>query len=249
MTELKTGGSRRSVIIPEGKERYGWRAFGPELRKVLNPSHYAVGESGPKFIPQEWRFNLEAHSRTFAEVVQGFHGRGEDREKPMQPGVSVKGKIPHKGVKKMGEILRITGAKVGDFPVKISDKMEGVGGVRRESCILEEAEGGEQTLADPRISVPSSSLNSKVFDRRKKCAGWSRRSLVVEVDVIGRRRVFWERKRGGGTKSRLVSRAVGRESVTDVSNSLKWVPKGFKRAAVKPYLGLGTSPEIGRAHV
>ena len=207
-----------------------------------------MGENGPKFIPQVWRFNLEAHSRTFTEVVQGFHGRIEDRKKPMQPAVSVKGKIPHKGEEKMGEILRITGAKVGDFPVKLSDKMEGVGGVRRESCILEEAEGGEQTLADPRISVPSSSLNSKVSDKRKKSdvwsAGWSRRGLVVEVDVIGRRRVFWERKRRGGMKSRVVSQAVGRESVTDVSNSLKWVPKGFKWAVVKPYLGLGTSPEL-----
>ena len=103
LTELKTGGSRRSIIIPEGKERYGWRAFGLELRKVLNPSHYTVGENGPKFIPQVRRFNLEAHSRTFAEVVQGFHGRVEDRKKPMQPGVSVKGKIPHKGEKKMGD--------------------------------------------------------------------------------------------------------------------------------------------------
>ena len=61
LTELKTGGSRRSIIIPEGKERYGWRAFGLELRKVLNPSQYAVGENGLKFIPQGRRFNLEAH--------------------------------------------------------------------------------------------------------------------------------------------------------------------------------------------
>ena len=169
LTELKTGGSRRSIIIPEGKERYGLRAFGLELRKVLNPSQYVVGENGPKFIPQVQRFNLEAHhSRTFAEVVQGFHGKTEDRKKPKQLEVSVKGKIPHKGEEKMGENLRITSAKLGDFPVKISDKMEGVGGVRRKSCSHEVAEGGEQTLADPRISVPNISLNSKVYDKRKK---------------------------------------------------------------------------------
>ena len=53
LTKLKAGGSRRSIIIPEGKERYGWRAFGLELRKLLNPSQYAVGGNGlPKFIPQ-----------------------------------------------------------------------------------------------------------------------------------------------------------------------------------------------------
>ena len=104
LTELKAGGSRRSIIIPKGKERYGWRAFGLELRKLLNPSQYAVGGNGlPKFIPQVQRYNLEVqHSRTFAEVVQGFHGRTEDRKKPKQLGVSAKGKIPHKGEEKMG---------------------------------------------------------------------------------------------------------------------------------------------------
>ena len=66
----------------------------------------------------------------------------------------------------------------------------------------------------------------------------------MEVDVIGRGRVFWERKRGAGTKHSDVSRAVGRESITELSKSLKWVPKGFKRAVVKPYLGLGISPEL-----
>ena len=88
------------------------------------------------------------------------------------------------------------------------------------------AEGCEQILADPRISVPSISLNSKVYDKRKKSdvwsLSWSGRGLVVEVDVIGRRWVFWERKRGGGTKHRDVSRAVGRESITELSKSLKW---------------------------
>ena len=52
MKGLKAGGSRRSIIIPEGKEKNGWRAFGLELRKMLNPSQYAVGGTGlPKFIP------------------------------------------------------------------------------------------------------------------------------------------------------------------------------------------------------
>ena len=52
MKGLKVGGSRRSIIIPTGKEKNGWRAFGLELRKMLNPSQYAVGGTGlPKFIP------------------------------------------------------------------------------------------------------------------------------------------------------------------------------------------------------
>ena len=52
LTKLKVGGSRRSIIIPEGKEKNGWRVFGLELRKMLYPSQYAVGGTGhPKFIP------------------------------------------------------------------------------------------------------------------------------------------------------------------------------------------------------
>ena len=95
LTELKAGGSRRSIIIPEGKERYGWRAFGLELRKLLNPSQYAVGGNRfPKFIPQVRRYDLEAqNSRTFAEFVQGFHRRTEDRKQLKQLGFTAKGKI------------------------------------------------------------------------------------------------------------------------------------------------------------
>ena len=247
LTELKTGRSRRSIIILEGKERYGWKDFGLERRKVLNPSQYAVGENGPKFIPQVQRFNLEAHhSRTFVEVVQDFHGRTEDKKKPKHLGISVKGKITHKGEEKMGEKLRITGTKIGVLPVRISEKMEGMGGAGRESCRHEVAEGCEQILADPRIRVPSISLNSKVQDKRKKSdvgsSGWSGRSLVVEVDVTGRRRVSWERKRRDGTWLSDVPRAAGRERATELPKSLIWVSKGLKRA-VKPFVGLGTSPD------
>ena len=91
LTELKAGGSRRSVFLPVGKERNGWRTFGLELRKVLNPTHYAVGGSDlPKFIPQQ-RINLESyHLGTYAEVVQGSYVRRE----PKQLSVTAKGKKP-----------------------------------------------------------------------------------------------------------------------------------------------------------
>ena len=51
LIELKVGRSRRSIIIPEGKEKNGWRAFGLELRKMLNPSQYAGGIGHSKFFP------------------------------------------------------------------------------------------------------------------------------------------------------------------------------------------------------
>ena len=45
-------------------------------------------------------------------------------------------------------------------------------------------------------------------------------------------------------KCRGDSRAAEWESITEASKALKWVPKGIKRAVVKPYMGLGTSPEL-----
>ena len=65
----------------------------------------------------------------------------------------------------------------------------------------------------------------------------------MEVDVTGRRRVFWERKRRDGTWLSDVPRAAGRERATELPKSLIWVPKGLKRA-IKPFVGLGTSPDL-----
>ena len=132
LTELKAGRSRRSIIIPEGKEKNGWRAFGLELRKLLFPAQYVVGGTGPpKFFPQVHRHYLEAHnSRTFAEAVQGFHGKVEDRKQLKQFDTTVKGKMIQLGEEKLVVNPRLTGAKVGDFPVGKPDKMV-VGGVDR----------------------------------------------------------------------------------------------------------------------
>ena len=102
LTELKVGGSRRLIIIPEGKEKNGWRAFGLELRKMLNPSQYAAGIGHPKFFPQVHRHNMEAqNSRTFADVVKGYHGKAEDRQQLKQLGTTDKGKMIQLGDEKM----------------------------------------------------------------------------------------------------------------------------------------------------
>ena len=191
------------------------------------------------------RYNLEAlSSRTFAKVVQGLHGRSEERKQPKQLGATAKGKIPQIGEEKMGVNLRISSVKEGDFPVEKSDRMEVVGGARRELCSYEVAEVGEQNLADTRLCFPSISLNSKDYDKGKKSDArrscWSGRGLVVEVAVIGRRWVFWDRKKEGDTKCRGESRVA--DIVT--SKAFKWVPRSTKQAVVKPFMGLGTSPEL-----
>ena len=62
--------------------------------------------------------------------------------------------------------------------------------------------------------------------------------------MIGRRRVFWDRKKGGDTKIRGESRALEWECKIEASKALKWVSRGTKQAIVKPTMGLGTSPVL-----
>ena len=46
--ELKVGGLRRTIIIFAGKFQQWWRTFWIELRRILEPSQYALG--GLKFV-------------------------------------------------------------------------------------------------------------------------------------------------------------------------------------------------------
>ena len=46
LTKLKVGELRRSIFIPECKAKCGWKFFGVELRKLLEPNQYALGRSG-----------------------------------------------------------------------------------------------------------------------------------------------------------------------------------------------------------
>ena len=206
----------------------------------------------PKFIPRVRRYNLEAqNSRTFAEVVQGSHGRIEDRKQLKQLGFTAKGKMTQLGEKEKGVNLRLKGAKVGDFPMGKSDKVEVVEGDRKEQSINEEEGVGEQYLADSKISCPNFSWNSKVeykgkkSDARRFC--WTGSGLVVEVDVTGSRRVFWDRKKGGDTLLRRKSRAEDR--VCYAPKTLQWVARGNKKAENLHGLGLGLSPLLTETHM
>ena len=73
LTELKVGGFRRSIIIPEGKAKNGWRVFGLELRKMLEPENYVNGGSGQlKFVAQLHKDKSRVQPfKTFADMVCG----------------------------------------------------------------------------------------------------------------------------------------------------------------------------------
>ncbi|KAK9981948.1 hypothetical protein SO802_035181, partial [Lithocarpus litseifolius] len=236
LTKFKVGGSRRSVIIPEGKRKN-------------------VGGTGhPKFIPQVLRHNLEAqNARTFAEAVQGFHGRVEDGKQLKQLSVIVKGKMTQLGEEKMGVNQRFSGAKVGVSPMGKPDKIEEGRRDRREQRINEKAEVGEQNLANIGIRFPSLSLNAKALEKGKKSVVrspcWSGRGLIVEVDVKRRRRVSWDRKKRGVQKLKWVTRAVECDCNKGGPKDCIWVARGSKKAEDKPIMGLGTSPRLTDTHV
>ncbi|KAL0013503.1 hypothetical protein SO802_000572 [Lithocarpus litseifolius] len=196
LTELKVGGYRRSVIIPVGKDKNGWRVFGLELRKLLNPSHYAeVGMGLPTFSPQVLRPSMEAQNhRTYAEVVQASYGMA--RKLPKQLVSTAKEKM----VVKQG----LTGTKVGGLLVGKPAKLVVGGGDRRQMCINEKSEVGEQNQVGIRFPCLNSKAHWKERGVRRPC--WTGSGLVVEVDGIGRRRVFWGRKKGGNQNLRWVSR-------------------------------------------
>ncbi|KAL0008930.1 hypothetical protein SO802_010432 [Lithocarpus litseifolius] len=73
LTELKVGGSRRSIIIPEGRAKNGWKVFGLELRKMLEPENYVNGGSGQlKFVAQLHKGKSGVQPcKTFADTVRG----------------------------------------------------------------------------------------------------------------------------------------------------------------------------------
>ena len=139
---------------------------------------------------------------------------------------------------------RSSGAVGGDYQVEKPGSTVAVGGTWREKSLAEVAVAGEHSLVDTRMSLPRLSLNSKNVGKEKECEagrdGRSGRGLVVEIDVTGRRRVFWESRKRGVSK-RSESREVAWGGVSDTSKSLKWVPKG---KASKTGLGFGTSPVL-----
>ncbi|KAL0011690.1 hypothetical protein SO802_006798 [Lithocarpus litseifolius] len=154
-----------------------------------------VGMGLPTFSPQVLRPSVEAQNhRTYAEVVQASYGMA--RKLPMQLVSTAKEKM----MVKQG----LTGTKVGGLLVGKPAKLVVGGGDRRQMCINEKSEVGEQNQVGIRFPCLNSKAHWKERGVRRPC--WTGSGLVVEVDGIGRRRVFWGRKKGGNQNLRWVSR-------------------------------------------
>ena len=73
LTELKVGKSKRSIIIPVGRAKNGWRVFGLELRKLLEPENYVnSGYGQSSFVAKPHKDNSRVQPfKSFADTVRG----------------------------------------------------------------------------------------------------------------------------------------------------------------------------------
>ena len=81
LTELKVGGSKRSIIIPVGRAMNGWRVFGLELRKLLEPENYVNGGSRHlKFVAQSYKVTSGVQPfKSYVDTVRGHRVQVRDR--------------------------------------------------------------------------------------------------------------------------------------------------------------------------
>ena len=232
LTELKAGSSRRSVTIPEGGAKNGWRMFGIELREMMYPSQYAVGGSSQlKLVAPPHRQNSEIqNSRTFAEMVQGYHVKVEDRKRPTQLCVTDKGKTQIGEEKMVVPDPEHAKKVVSGRPVVNSCPLAAGGGAVKPRSINGDINLGEKIPAGNKLRFPlqfNSNSKEAVYgigsDLRNAC--WTGKGLTMVIDEKGKRRVSWDYNRGG-------------------PKCFKWAPRETSKN--KPTVGLSLKPKLAQ---
>ena len=154
----------------------------------------------PKFIPQLRRINLEAQNHgTYAEVVQGFHGRTDNRKEPYQPRVTAKGKRSKQEEEEMGVNPRVSSAFGGESLVEKSGRKVTMGRARRGKGYL------EMVVVDTRTSLPRVSLNSKDVGKRKKVmlGVMASQAVVLSWRLMGLEEGVYPGRAGKGESRRV----------------------------------------------
>nr|POE60730.1 hypothetical protein CFP56_53391 [Quercus suber] len=199
VTELKVGGLRRTIIIPAGKFQQGWKTFGIELRRRLEPSQYALG--GPKFVPYKSKQIPKFHAaKSFVEAVKAPL---QARSKPAQQ-LFIKENAKDGVVEKKMELPRDSDTQAGSFlPAAKGDDEVGEGAINGKSIIEAEIPEGNNT------SIPFKfNSNSKVVEFGKELdfrkSRWLGSGLIVEVNEFGKRRVSWDGFKRGKQAGRWV---------------------------------------------
>ena len=202
VTELKVGGLRRTIIIPAGKLQQGWRTFGIELRRLLEPSQYVV--DALKFVPyrskQIPKYQL---ARSYVEAVKALV---QARLKHvLQPFSKEKEKVQAGTVKNVVEIpcdnphtqVVVSEIQARSFPLAAVDGGEGgEGGINGKNKFEEKIPVGNKFNIPLKTNLNSNMVEfGKLSDRRKAC--WLGRGLTVYVNEYGKRQVSWDSVKGG----------------------------------------------------
>ena len=193
LTELKVGGSGRSIIILVGRAKNGWRVFGLELRKMLEPKNYVNGGIGLlEFVAQPPKVNSGVQPfKSFVDTVCGHEGqvRGRNLSEKQNP-VSKQIMLSEAPVSLLGLAIlegRVVGSRRSAEEFYVG-KTNRVGYNKRsplnfKSVWLEHGYGNKRELGS---------------------SDWAGKSLTIEVNGEGKRRVAWNK--GGLRNSLLVTR-------------------------------------------
>ena len=189
MTELKVGGLRRTIIIPAGKSQRGWRTLGIELKRILEPSQYAVG--GLNFVP--YKYEQVSKNRTARSYVEAVKALVQARLKPIQQPF-INEKVKHGAVEKILERPRdnsrtqvvLYETQAGIFPQAAMGGGEGgEGSINGKNNIEEKIPEGNK------LNIPLNfNSNSKIVEFGKlhdnRRSRWLGRGLIVAVNEFGK---------------------------------------------------------------
>ena len=233
LSEVKVGRSRWSIFIPEGRAKNGWRIFGLELWKMLEPENYVNGGSGQlKFVAQLLKDKSGVPPfKTFTDTVRGHQVQVRGNNQPNLLSAHNKRKMQNRGEKQNSVIDH---RRLSDTPVSIQGLMN-LGGrdVGPRHCDVEFTLG-ETNPAGNRRSFPlnfKSKVNDSVFgkDCELRNTQWTRGGLTVEVNQEVKRSVIWNSYKGGLRTSKWVTRSQWEHVMGPPSGS---------RVQINPVIGL-----------
>ena len=211
-------------------------AFGIELRRMLEPSHYAFG--GPKALPFKPKLGSEIHpSRSFVETVKAS---GQVRKHLQQPSIREKEKIqaventlPSLRDESWNQVVAVEVPADNDVPIAVGGVDGSDRGINGETKIK------EKIPEHNKFRFPLNNLNLKDVDSGREHQvrrySWLRKGLIVEVNEFGKRRVSWHRYRGDKQAVKWV--AHGTKSAQEKSKGMDHGPS----KAHAPQLGNGRS--------
>ena len=205
--ELKVGELRRTIIIPTSKSQQGWRTFGIELGRILEPSQYALG--GLKFVPYKYKqVPKYRDARSFVEAIKALvQARLNLAQQPF-----IKAKVKD-GVVKNNNLeppkdnsctqVVVSETQVGSFSqVAVGG---GEGGINGKIIVEEKIPEGNKFNIPLKFNSNSKIVEfGKLHDNRKSC--WLGRGLIVDVNEFGKRRVSWDRVKDGKHVGNWVAR-------------------------------------------